>query len=251
MAELQIRMRGTRKGLAVALEEGNWQELLRELDTRLDQASAFFRGSQVHLATGKREISQAELQQFMDVLVKYEIHLASLRTDSQSTAEAAQALGVRLALPEVSSEPAANRGSMEDLSEGLLLHRTLRSGQLLQHPGHVVVIGDVNPGAEIIAGGDVVVWGRVRGTIHAGALGDNKATVCALELRPTQLRIGSHIATSPPDSGIAAHLGRATAPSPKKGRDSTARLGDGHKESQPEVAFVQDEVIVAEPCAAR
>jgi len=233
MAELQIRMRGTRKGLAVALEEGDWQELLRELDTRLDQASTFFRGGQVHLATGERKIDQAELQQFMDVLGKYEIKLASLRTASQSTAEVAQALGVRLALPEAPSDPTGGRGPVEDLSEGLLLHRTLRSGQLLQHPGHVVVIGDVNPGAEIIAGGDVIVWGRVRGTIHAGALGDNEAIVCALELRPTQLRIGSHIATSPPESGILS------------------RRSDAKKGIQPEVAFVQDELIVAEPWSTR
>jgi len=249
MAELQIRMRGTRKGLAVALEEGDWQELLRELDTRLDQASTFFRGSQVHLATGKREISQAELQQFMDVLAKYEIQLASLRTASEISAQAAQALGVRLALPEVSSDSTGTPAPIEELSEGLLLHRTLRSGQLLQHPGHVVVIGDVNPGAEIIAGGDVVVWGRVRGTIHAGALGDNKAIVCALELRPTQLRIGSHIATSPPEGGALSRLGRAGVSSPRVGRDSTAR--EGKTGTQPEVAFVQDECIVAEPWSGR
>jgi septum site-determining protein MinC len=238
-------MKGTRKGLAIALEEGEWQDLLRELDTRLDQASTFFRGSQVNLTTGKRDINQAELQQFMDVLTKHEIQLASLRTASEISAQAAQALGVRLALPEVSGDQTEIRGPIEELSEGLLVRRTLRSGQSLQHLGHVVVIGDVNPGAEIIAGGDVVVWGRVRGMIHAGALGDNRAIVCALELRPTQLRIGSHIATSPPETGT---------PSSKTGRDSgsPSRLSaEGKRDVQPEVAFVQDELIVAEPWSGR
>jgi septum formation inhibitor MinC len=152
---------------------------------------------------------------------------------------------VRLALPEVSGGQTGIRAPLEELSEGLLVRRTLRSGQLLQHLGHVVVIGDVNPGAEIVAGGDVVVWGRVRGMIHAGALGDNKAIVCALELRPTQLRIGGHIATSPPESGT---------PSPKAGRDSgtASRLSaEGKREAQPEVAFVQDDLIVAEPWSDR
>jgi septum site-determining protein MinC len=245
MSQPQIRMKGTRKGLAITLEEGEWQEFLRELDTRLGQASAFFRGSQVHLATGKRDISQEELQQFVDLLVKHEIQLASLRTGSEVSAQAAQALGVRLALPEVSEDQTGARAPVEEMSEGLLVRRTLRSGQVLQHLGHVVVIGDVNPGAEIIAGGDVVVWGRVRGMIHAGALGDNKAIVCALELTPTQLRIGSHIATSPPEAG---------APLPKAGRDSGApsRLsGEARKGFQPEVAFVQDERIVAEPWSGR
>jgi septum site-determining protein MinC len=60
-----------------------------------------------------------------------------------------------------------------------------------------VVIGDVNPGAEVIAGGDIVVWGRVRGLVHAGALGDEGAVICALDLAPTQLRIAGTIARSP------------------------------------------------------
>jgi septum site-determining protein MinC len=60
-----------------------------------------------------------------------------------------------------------------------------------------VIIGDVNPGAEVVAGGDIVVWGKVRGLTHAGALGDDNAVICALDLAPTQLRIGGHIARSP------------------------------------------------------
>jgi septum site-determining protein MinC len=251
MTQSQIRMKGTRKGLAIALEEGNWQELLHELDVRLDQASAFFRGSQVNLSTGKRDISQAELQQFVDVLTKHEIQLASLRTVSGVAAQAAQALGVRLALPEVSGDQTGGHAPLEEVSEGLLVRRTLRSGQLLQHLGHVVVIGDVNPGAEIIAGGDVVVWGRVRGMIHAGALGDNKAIVCALELQPTQLRIGSHIATSPPETEpSSSRLERDSGAFPQ-GRAASRQSGESKREVQPEVAFVQDGRIVAEPWSSR
>ena len=59
--------------------------------------------------------------------------------------------------------------------------------------------GDVNPGAEIIAGGSVIVWGRLRGMVHAGAGGDEKAIVCALDLAPTQLRIAGYISVSPQD----------------------------------------------------
>jgi septum site-determining protein MinC len=61
----------------------------------------------------------------------------------------------------------------------------------------VTLIGDVNPGAEIVAGGDIVVWGRLRGIAHAGAMGDEEAIICALELAPSQIRIGSHIARPP------------------------------------------------------
>ncbi|NJO83480.1 MAG: septum site-determining protein MinC, partial [Blastochloris sp.] len=53
-----------------------------------------------------------------------------------------------------------------------------------------------------IAGGNVIVWGRLRGTVHAGALGDRNAVICALELAPTQLRIADLIARSPADSNV-------------------------------------------------
>lgn len=109
----------------------------------------------------------------------------------------------------------------QDTDLGILVHRTLRSGQIIQHPGHVVVIGDVNPGAEIIAGGDVVVWGRLRGIVHAGAAGNDGAVVCALSLAPLQLRIGHHIARAP------------------EGREDLPQ--------RPEIASVQDGEIVAEP----
>lgn len=78
----------------------------------------------------------------------------------------------------------------------LLVTRTLRGGQRISHDGTVVVLGDVNPGAEIVAGGHVLVWGRLRGTVEAG-LSLAGATVCALDLAPTQLRIGPAIARAP------------------------------------------------------
>jgi septum site-determining protein MinC len=223
--ETNIWIKGTRKGLSITLGEGDWSELLHELDLRLSQADAFFRGSQVNLSTGKRDLDQTELKELMDTLLKHDIKLISLRTGSEAAAEAAQSLGVRLGLPEATLDQMAPRTSPEEPSEGLLLRRTLRSGQSIRHPGHVVIIGDVNPGAEIIAGGDVVVWGKLRGMVHAGALGDNGAVVCALELMPTQLRIGTHIATSPEE---------------KKS-----------KGIQPEVAFVLNDRIVAEPWSGK
>ncbi|HEX5689603.1 MAG TPA: septum site-determining protein MinC, partial [Roseiflexaceae bacterium] len=92
----------------------------------------------------------------------------------------------------------------EERGEAAFVHRTVRSGQVVRHHGHITVLGDLNAGGEIIAGGNVVVWGRLRGTVHAGALGDRSAIICALELAPTQLRIADLIAVPP--SGRAERL---------------------------------------------
>ncbi|MDP9018033.1 MAG: septum site-determining protein MinC, partial [Candidatus Eremiobacteraeota bacterium] len=71
---------------------------------------------------------------------------------------------------------------------------TVRGGQSLHHVGNLVVMGDVNPGSELVASGDIVVFGALRGVAHAGAQGDRTARVYALELSATQLRIATFIA---------------------------------------------------------
>ena len=83
----------------------------------------------------------------------------------------------------------------------MLVHKTLRSGIHLEHDGHVVVIGDVNPGAEVSATGSVVVWGRLLGSVHAGSRGDEKAVICALEMSPTYIHIAGLITQPQPAQG--------------------------------------------------
>jgi septum site-determining protein MinC len=83
------------------------------------------------------------------------------------------------------------------LGVATLYHRgTLRGGQALHNLGNIVVIGDVNPGAELVASGDIAVFGALRGVAHAGAQGDRGARVVALELAPTQLRIATVISSA-------------------------------------------------------
>jgi septum site-determining protein MinC len=87
------------------------------------------------------------------------------------------------------------------------VHRgTLRAGDHLQVAGSLLVLGDVNPGARVSAVGDVRVWGRLRGSAHAGSQGDRSARIVALQLRPLQLRIADAVARGPedlPPAGLA------------------------------------------------
>jgi septum formation inhibitor MinC len=69
----------------------------------------------------------------------------------------------------------------------------VRSGVILEHQGHLIVFGDVNPGAEIRAVGNIVVLGRLRGTAHAG-IGQDVGFILALRLEPQQLRVGRKVA---------------------------------------------------------
>jgi septum site-determining protein MinC len=254
MSDDRVRIRGTSEGLVITLGAGDLGSLLRELDERLSSTASFFRGGRVALHVGPRELTTEDLEALGQTILRNGVSLWAVIGDNAATQVAAEALGLETTFgpqaappPEAASlprrEPQSERdegpvlsgveGQLEaevedaalrlaqDTAPGILVRRTLRSGQVVQHPGHVVVIGDVNPGAEIIAGGDVVVWGKLRGIVHAGAIGDDGAVVCALSLAPLQLRIGSHIARAP------------------EGREDLPE--------RPEIASVQDGEIVAEP----
>lgn len=95
---------------------------------------------------------------------------------------------------------------------------TLRGGQTLHHDGNVVVVGDVNPGAELVATGDVLVFGRLAGVAHAGAQGDEDARVYALDLDATQLRIATFIAADAENGSARGGAARAEAALVREGR---------------------------------
>jgi len=101
-------------------------------------------------------------------------------------------------VPRQAPDPPAARPvvlhAVEAVPSTLYHAATLRGGQVLHHTGNIVVVGDVNPGAELIATGDILVFGRLGGIAHAGAQGDDNARIFALELAPTQLRIATSIA---------------------------------------------------------
>ncbi|MBF0472874.1 MAG: septum site-determining protein MinC [Nitrospirae bacterium] len=76
--------------------------------------------------------------------------------------------------------------------------RTLRSGQKVEHDGDVLVLGNVNADSYISATGNIIVFGTLRGVVHAGRDGNDSAVVIAMKMAPQQLRIANHN-TRPPD----------------------------------------------------
>jgi septum site-determining protein MinC len=200
MNQTRVEIKGTSYGLVIHIGSGHWDSLVAELTSRLDQTASFFKGGRVALQVGPRQLDETDLEQVGRLLRSHAMTLWAVVSESEETRHTAASLGLEtdLVLPRVPplAEDQAGQTASEE-QNATLVRRTLRSGQSIHHSGHVVVIGDVNPGAEIIAGGDVVVWGRLRGTVHAGAGGDDGAIVCALALSPTQLRISRHIARPP------------------------------------------------------
>jgi septum site-determining protein MinC len=201
---LPITIKGTREGLLVTVAESTWAEAQPSLLQAIDTQADFFRGARLALQVGDLEIGAADLGGLVGDLARREVHLWAVLSEHQATKAAAADLGLAISLPRVGDSGERLEAELDtELAgdEAVLVHRTLRSGHRIHFPGHVVVIGDVNPGAEVIAGGNVVVWGRLRGVVHAGAIGDETAVVCALDLSPMQLRIADQIAVSPDRKG--------------------------------------------------
>ncbi len=88
-------------------------------------------------------------------------------------------------LPEGVEENSVNTNSLPTL----YLNQTLRSGQTVNYEGNILIIGDAHPGSEIVAGGDITVWGILGGIAHAGKNGNITSKVRALKLNAIQLRI--------------------------------------------------------------
>jgi septum site-determining protein MinC len=212
----QMQIKGIKDGLLVTLGEGEWSALETAFLAHVEEKSAFFQGARVALDVGNHILRAAELGALRDRLSSKGISLWAVISNSPVTEQTAQVLGLatRISTP----RPERTIRPLDTNLEGegaVLVQRTLRSGFKVSHHGHVVVVGDVNPGAEVIAGGSVVVWGRLRGVVHAGADGDEKACVCALEMTPTQLRIAG-LVTVPPE--------RRGKPEPETARIQNGRV---------------------------
>ena len=213
----QLRVKGIREGLLITTTtEGSFVVMCDQLQNELAQKSGFLQGSRVALQMGSRPLHKAEVLQLQRLFMEHDLELWAILTEDAATRAIVREcdLAIRLAgsntdldgkpiaaLPEVDTHGHPH----ENGRDVLMLRETLRSGRSVYHEGDVVIIGDVNPGAEVIAGGDVLVWGRLRGLVHAGALGDDTAVICALDLNPTQLRIADQIAISPHEPNRQPH----------------------------------------------
>jgi septum site-determining protein MinC len=204
MVKRRVKFSGTDSGLLMRLEwDAPLPQLLVELEEHLQQSRAFFEGARVLLEIGRQPVLKHDMEQLAVVLARYGVILqgvipAAEQRDRLSTAPTPVPAPVPLP---VSDPQVALR----------LERRTIRSGESVVGEGHVVIIGDVNPGAEVIAAYNIFVWGSLRGSAYAGVPDHEDAVIAALHLAPIQLRIAGYIARPPesrPTTAAAPELAR-------------------------------------------
>lgn len=225
-----ITIKGRADGVLIEIGRGGWSDLMEQLSERLRQAAGFFRGGKVTLNVGLRPLQEDELRLVRSVLEQFGMTLGVVRSASEQTCQLALAFGLAASLDAPDGLQAQPAASNHETLQHFVYRGNLRSGQVLRRRETVLVLGDVNPGSQVISHGDILVWGRLRGIAHAGATGDEHAIIAALSMEPTQLRIAGLIAILPEiDSTIMDKwFGRRT------------------EEKRPEIAYVADEQIFVE-----
>ena len=201
---LQVRFKNEEGKLLLILpaetetsSSSSWADIWQQLKQRLNAGDRFWQpNTTVHLAAADRLLDGRQLQAIAEALGEVQLRLNRVYTSRRQTAVAAATAGysVEQQTPSALNQPLT---SSVPLAEPLYLQMAVRSGVEIRHSGTVILVGDLNPGGIVVANGDILVWGRLRGIAHAGADGNSKCLIMALQMEPTQLRIADYVARAP------------------------------------------------------
>lgn len=181
-------------------ETNQWQRIVDDFKVRLQKIDKSWQlRTKAHLQSQDRLLDTRQISELETILEEIGLTLDLIITRRRQTAVAASSAGYSVQ-QEMLSETFIDIDDLshsQDLAEPLYLKNTIRSGVEICHPSSVIILGDVNPGATILASGDVFIWGALRGIAHAGYMGNRQGLIMALKLEPTQLRIADLVARVP------------------------------------------------------
>ena len=181
-----VIIKGTKSGIIVHLsDEIPFGELKEKVCDKFKTSSDFLGDAQIALSFEGRKLSDEEQLILVDCITENShLDVVCVIDDNEER------------------EAYFNRTLEEKLmalnsNTGQFYKGTLRSGQVLEFDTSIVILGDVNAGAQVVSAGNVVILGKLLGNVYAGASGRENSFVVALQMNPTQIRIGDVIARSP------------------------------------------------------
>lgn len=180
-----ITIKGTKDGLHFYMSDlCSYQELIYELADKLEEHPHFLDGPLIRVAVylGNRYLTREQENEIKD-LIRSRGNIVVSKLESNVISKKALI-------------------EQQEKSNIQVLHKTIRSGQVIESKGHLLVLGDVNPGACLRANGHIYVLGYLRGMAHAGVAGDEQAIIAASILQPTQLRIANVVSRAPDDDQL-------------------------------------------------
>lgn len=187
MAETKhlVTIKGVKDGLVFVIDDScPFAEALQELEHKLDNTHRnILAGPVVHvqIKLGKRTSSEEEKEALKEMIGR----------------------NGNLLVQSIDSEGSSAEEARKQAPDQVTVYKgIIRSGQTVRHEGHLLFLGDVNPGGTLLCTGDIFVLGALRGMAHAGLEGNERALIAASYMRPTQLRIADVISRPPDEWGI-------------------------------------------------
>lgn len=194
-----IVFKGTKDGLLIHLNNyTSFDVIKKSLLKKLSYGKKFFTGGTIKIILPDEILKESEKEELKSILYK------QYKMSTIEIIHPARILSVENTENIEKQENNTFEGDgFGDAQEGssVFIQNTIRNGQRINYKGNIIIIGDVNPGAEIIAGGNIAIMGSLRGMAHAGATRNENAVVAAFILHPTQLRIAG-IITRPPEGNV-------------------------------------------------
>ena len=196
---MKLKIKGINDGLLMTLPELPWGECCEAVYETIGENAGFYAGANLFLDAGNLDIRVIEITSLRNELERNGIFLKGIFSHSEKTIQNCKSLGL-MTEQEVTkqsfrkekierSEPAKGIGE-----PAYLVHRTIRSGTVIERKESIVIIGDVNPGAEVISENNIIVMGMVRGRLSAGSTINPEAYVAARDFDNAQININGAIA---------------------------------------------------------
>ncbi|CAI3195809.1 MULTISPECIES: septum site-determining protein MinC [Clostridium] len=205
-----IVIKGNKEGINTQIDISkfaDFEDMLMNLIKKLSKGKHFYKGTTLILKIDLKAITQKNVQTLKEVLLN-QIELKDIILEDIEK--------------NIEKDEEKDKKVFSGVYEGKtrFIRKAVRGGQCINYPGNIVIIGDVNSGAEVSAAGNVIVLGTLKGKVSAGTNGNTKAFIAAFSLQPELLKIAKCMAMSPDDTG---------------------------KPKYPELAKIKDGVIIVEP----
>lgn len=215
---MHLEIKGFSDGILITLPDKPWSDASKDILETVAEKESFFRGAYLFLNTGDSFVKVVDMMQLRDDLDQCDVHLRGIFSTVDKTIQNAKSLGFltesldgkrkvrkteqpaeltstaekdEIAVIKPAEPKSKQRGAQSNISSACFVGRTVRSGVLIQRAENIVIIGDVNPGAEIVSEGSIIVWGKIKGNVKAGSAGNLKAFVSALEIDDANVSIGN------------------------------------------------------------
>lgn len=175
-----VTIKGTKEGLSIFIDEAcSFEEAMADLQEKINaiRPKEYEPIVSVHVKLGNRYLLESQEKELREILNhKSRFYIESIDSNVILKEDALK---------------------WKENSEIKAVRKIVRSGQVLEITGDLLLIGDVNPGGKVVSTGNVYILGNLYGIAHAGAAGDRKAIIAASYMKPTQLRIADYISRAP------------------------------------------------------